>query len=925
MSLAAGTRLGPYEVLGLIGAGGMGEVYKAKDTRLDRTVAIKLLPAGISADPDRRARFEREARAIAGVVHPHICTLHDFSEHAGSMFLVMEHLDGETLAERLKKGPLPIDQVLTIATDIADALAVAHRHGIIHRDLKPANLMLTKAGTKLLDFGLAKLTDYGKQAGVAHMVSAPTRSVSLTAEGEIVGTLQYMAPEQLEGWETDARADIFAFGAVVYEMATGRKAFEGKSKASLIAAILEHDPPPISTIQPLTSPLLDHLVKTCIAKDRDERWQSAGDMARNLRWITANPSVGDSHGISIHDVRRSRLMCLLSVALVGLVAGALATRLTWRASESPKWSGGGTRTLVSLSPAEQFSGSDRISGEGRPNRTAVAVAPDGRSIVFSGWSGNQLQLYLRPLDDLEAKPLAGTEGGIGPFFSPDGQWIGYWTRRELRKIPLSGGPSVIVCQLESSPHGASWGTDDQIVLGQEGAGLWQVPAKGGMPRPLTTLDKSQGEVSHRLPHVLPDGNAVLFTATRNRFPKWSETRVFLYSRRTGTSTLLIDGGADARYVASGHLVYAREGVLLAVPFNIAEGRVTGSSVGLIPSLMQSAYHPGSGGDSGAAQFSVSLAGTLAYVPGSVMADTERSLAWIDRAGRVEELPIPAGPFNQPRLSPDGRRVAVGTVQKNQDVWVLDLTRKTSTRLTKEARNGTPVWTPDGDIVYRSSTTGPDNLYWRSSDRIGSPERLTITDRNEIPASVSPNGETLAYYVLGGRRIDVWTLPLRGKQQPTPLIQTAFMTTGLEFSPDGRWLSYASNESGRFEVYVQPYGTSGSRHQVSANGGLSPVWRHDGRELFFLQLAAQVTPEMQTGEVSVMAVPTATFPELHVGVAKQLFAGEFVFNYPARSYDVTADGQHFVMLRQKARPPVPVRHIVVIQNWLEELRAKVPTK
>ena len=591
-----------------------------------------------------------------------------------------------------------------------------------------------------------------------------------------------------------------------------------------------------------------------------------------------------------------------------------------RAVESPQPAREVTRTLVSLSPAEQLSSS---SGDGRPSRTALAVAPDGRSLVFSGWIGDRLQLYVRPLQELDAKPLAGTEGGVNPFFSPDGQWVGFWARGELRKIPLAGGPPVSVCQLEGPPFGASWGADDQIVMGRLNAGLWQVPATGGMPSSLTTLDKSQGEVSHRLPHVLPGGDAVLFTATRHRFPKWSDTRVFRYSRRTGTRTLLVDGGADARYVASGHLVYAREGVLLAVPFNNAEGQVTGSPVGLIPNLMQSAYHLTSGGDSGAAQFSVSLAGTLAYIPGGVMPDTERSLVWIDRVGRVEALPISSGPFIQPRLSPDGRRVAVSTVQKNQDVWVLDLTRGAFTRLTTDGRNVTPVWTPDGaKIVYRSSSAGPDNLYWRSSDGKDSPTRLTTSDRNEVPASVSPDGQTLAFYVLDGLTRDIWTLSLGGKRQSTPLIQRTFMSSGLEFSPDGRWLAYASNESGRFEVYVEPYGTSGSRQQVSTHGGLSPVWRHDGRELFFVQPAPHLTPDVQTGKLSVMAVPMGPGPQPHVGVAKRVFEGEFVFSYPARSYDVSADGQRFLMLRETARPPLPVRHIVVIQNWFEELMARV---
>ncbi len=926
-AVVTGTHIGPYQVLALIGKGGMGEVYQARDPRLDRTVAIKVVRIDV-ADVAHRARFEREARAIAALNHPHICALHDIGCEDGVPFLVLEHLEGETLAQRLAKGPLPFEQVLQYAAEIADALDKAHRAGIVHRDLKPGNIMLTRSGTKLLDFGLAKSSHV--DAGIA-AAAEPTQTAPLTSMGSLVGTLQYMAPEQLEGGHLDARTDIFALGAIIYEMATGKKAFHGASQASIVAAILDREPPPVSAIQPTASPLLDHVVKICLAKDPEQRWQSASDVERELQWIAGRALPESASDLA--QVRRHRpLVWAAAGATIGLVVGVLAFGLGRRTDSSRESNPLVTRTLVSLWPADRLWDQDDVSTFGRPTRAAIDVTPDGRSIVFVGLRGRVGQLFVRSLDDLEAKPLDGTEGAENPFVSPDGRWVGYWVADELRKMPISGGPSILVCALsQNAAVGATWSGDDQIIIGRLNSGLWQVPASGGVAAPMTTLDRSEGEVSHRLPHAVPGTDAVIYTVTQNRNPKWSDARVFLYSRRTHTRTLLVDGGADARFVAPGHLVYVREGVLMAAPFDLATKRVTGSAVGTIPDVMQAAYHVGAGADSGAAQFSVSQNGTAVYVAGGVVPNVERTLVWADRAGRVEPLPVSSRPFNLPRLSPDEKRVALNSVQANQDIWIFDVARRTMTRLTNAGRNATPIWTPDGTkIVYRSSISGPDNLFWRSSDGSGVPERLTTNDQNEVPATISADGRTLVFYVINGTAVEIWATPIAGRQAPSPLVQTKGWATGADLSPDGCCLAYASNESGRFEIYIQSAHEPGHREQVTSDGGVSPIWRRDGRELFYIQPATALQSfarvsrfrATQVDRLAIMAVPIAVGPTLQIGAPKNLFEGEFVLNLPARAYDVTADGLKFLLLQQANDPTTVVNHIVLVQNWVVELEQKL---
>ena len=565
MPLTPGTTLGPYEIQSPLGAGGMGEVYKATDTRLDRTVAIKVLLAHVADDPDLRQRFEREAKTISSLNHPHICTLHDIGQQDGIDYLVMEYLEGETLAQRLTKGPLPLDQVLRYATEIADALDKAHRKGITHRDLKPGNIMLTKAGTKLLDFGLAKLRD-PKTAGLS-LSQRPTQSASLTGEGKILGTLQYMAPEQLEGKDADARTDIFAFGAILYEMTTGRKAFEGGSQASLIHAIMGVDPPAISSLQPMSPRALDQIVKTCLAKDPDDRWQSAGDLGRQLKIIQggSQPSVA----VPVAPTpQRSSWRQGIPLAVATLVVGSLITGVAAWNLRSPV-----------PQPLARFVVTTPADGplQTAVAQTDVAISPDGMRILYSGGAEVQdRQLYVRQLDEIEATPLRGTSGGSSPFFSPDGEWVGFRQDDALKKVSVLGGPPVTICE-DCVPggglRGASWGTDDIIVFASTGSGvLLRVPAVGGEPEVLATVDPELGEILY-WPEVVPNGHAVLFTVNRGgveavRLPTGelvSQGQGFgdiaVLDLETGEQTILVRGGSNPRYSPTGHIVYGVAGTL----------------------------------------------------------------------------------------------------------------------------------------------------------------------------------------------------------------------------------------------------------------------------------------------------------------------------------------------------------------------------
>ncbi len=909
MALANGTKLGPYEIVAPLGAGGMGEVYRARDTRLERTVAIKVLPAHLSSNPERRQRFEREAKTISSLNHPHICTLYDVGHQDGVDFLVMECVEGETLAKRLERGPLPLDQLLRYGIEIADALSKAHRQGVVHRDLKPGNAMLTKSGVKLLDFGLAKATPpltpassppgRGRPAGSGEgETAATTASRPLTAEGTVMGTFQYMAPEQLEGKEADARTDIFALGTVLYEMATGRAAFQGKSTASLIAAILSSEPAPITTLQPMTPPALERVVKTCLAKDPDDRWQTAHDVELELKWIAEAADAGLKPGATAPLHRRASPWALAGFILSAIIAGVAV----WSLKPSPPRPV--TRTVITLPPGERLAGG--------PDQLAVAVSPDGSHVAYvASRSGSVQQLYLRAMDSLEARPIPGTEGAVNPFFSPDGQWLGFLAGGKLKKVSVSGGAALTLGDAAQS-RGASWGSQGIIAFAPMSVGvLRQVSEAGGAPQPLTRLEK--GEVSHRWPEFLPGGKAVLFAAATTT-ANWSNARIAVQKVETGERRDLIQAGTHPHYAPSGHLVYAQGGNLMAVPFDPRRLEVTGAAVPVLEGVLQSTFN-------GAAQYSFSATGSLVYVPGGLQS-AQRRLVWVNRNGAEQPLAAPARAYRQLQLSPDGRRVAVTIDEQETQVWLYDLSRETLTRLTFEGNaNANPAWTPDGKrIAYQSNREGPPNLFWQLADGSGGLERLTTSEYLHAPESWSPDGQLLAFLEINPTTgYDIWVLrlsdpsaPLGAGRKAQLFLRTPFNESAPRFSPDGRWLAYISDESGRWEIYVQPYPGPGGKWLISTEGGTEPVWNPNGRELFY-----------RSGD-RMMTVEIKTQPGFSAGKPKVLFEGQYLptpATFP--NYDVTPDGQRFLMLKPSEQDQAATQ-INVVLNWFEELKRRVPT-
>jgi Tol biopolymer transport system component/predicted Ser/Thr protein kinase len=897
MPILPGRRLGPYEILSAIGAGGMGEVYKARDTRLDRIVAIKVLPGHLADRAELRERFEREAKTIASLNHPHICTLYDTGHQDEIDFLVMEYLEGETLAQRLQKGALPIQQVLQYAIEISDALDKAHRKGVTHRDLKPGNIMLTKSGTKLLDFGLAKLKQEVAPANVP-LSELPTANDPLTAQGTIVGTLQYMAPEQLEGKEVDARTDIFAFGVVVYEMATGKRAFEGKTQASVIGAILKDDPPPISSLQPMTPPALDRVVKRCLAKEPDERCQSAKDLTDELKWIgeggsqlTSAPTAAAK---GIRALGRRPVMLGLGGLLLGLVIASLAP---WNLKTAPASAPQPvTRTVINLPPGQQLAGLD--------NGPAVALSPDGTHLAYVARQGGGTQkLYLRAMDSLEAKPIPGTDGAFNPFFSPDGQWVGFFAGQKLKKISVSGGAALTLGDA-TFPHGASWGSNGVIAFAPSiGTSLKQVPDGGGTPQLLTRLEK--GEVNQRWPEFLPEGKAVLFTSAPTN-TSWTNSQVAAQSVGTGERRNLIQGATHPSYAASGHLVYAQGGSLMAVPFDPQRLAITGTAVPVLEGVLQSP-------SSGAAQYSLSATGSLVYIPGGVQAD-QRRLVWVTRNGAEQPVAAPERAYVYPRLSPDGQRVGAGITEEESQVWLYDFSRETLTRFTYEGHvNLNAVWTPDGKwIAIQSNREGPLNIFRQRADGSGAPEHLITSEYNNFPMSWSPDGQLLAFAEVNPTTgYDIWVLQMSNRKAQ-PFLRTPFNESAARFSPDGGWMAYISDESGRFEVYVQPYPGPGGEWQISTEGGTEPEWNRNGRELFY-----------RSGG-KMMAVDIATQPGFAAGKPRVLFEGRYNPAAGATSnYDVSPDGQRFLMIKPDEQEAATTQ-INVVLNWFEELKQKVPT-
>ena len=888
MSLSPGTRLGRYEVRSQLGAGGMGEVYLARDPKIGRDVAIKVLPAQVSADAERLARFEQEACAAGALNHPNVLAVHDVGQHDGAPFVVSELLEGETLREMLRGAPLSQRKAVDYASQIARGLAAAHERGIVHRDLKPENIFITSDGrAKILDFGLAKLTQGDGRQSQTEIL---TRRLD-TDPGAVMGTVGYMAPEQVRGRKLDHRADIFSFGAVLYEMMTGRRAFRGESAADTLSAVLREDPPALSETNRNVAPALERLVLRCLEKDPAARFHSASDLAFALEALSGATAVSGEQATLTHapaggGVRR-REHIAWGVAGAALLAAVLALVLPPLRRAPQEAPAAATRFLITPPGKGQVIG-------------APLISPDGRRVVLvvRDAAGRQ-SLWLRPIDALDAQQLAGTEAGDQPFWSPDGRSIGFIAAGKLKKLDVAGGPAQTLSDAVSV--GGAWHRDGVIVFSRSSAeGLYRIPAAGGAPEPVTTLDKSRNEYVHAWPHFLPDGRHFLYVAGSSAR---EQSAIFLGSLDSQQTRLLLDVESSVAYAPPGYLLYAREGTLVARPFDADRLELTGEAV---PVVKQIGFSLGNA----RAHFSASETGTLLYRTSTAAADTQ--LVWFDRAGKQLDTVGAAGHYSDIRLSPDGKRVAFQRLDPEKgasDIWVMELARGTTSRLTFDpANDGDAVWSPDGGrVVFSSMREGLPNLYQKLSSGAGGEELLLKTEDAKIANDWSPDGRHVLYNAASRQSSDLWVLPLFGERRPEPFARTDFQESGGRFSPDGRWIAYVSDESGRFEVYVQSFPASGGKWQVSDGGGASPRWRRDGRELFYLSadgklMAVEVNGSSDTFKSE---APVPLF-ETRVGS----ISGD-------SPYDVAADGRRFlVKVLVEETAPAPV---TVVLNWTTDLK------
>jgi len=878
LTLSTGTRLGPYEILAPIGAGGMGEVYKARDTRLERTVAVKVLPQHLSSSPEVRQRFEREAKTISQFSHSHICALYDVGREGETEYLVMEFLEGETLADRLARGPIPIDQTLRIGVEILAALDAAHRSGIVHRDLKPGNVMLTKSGVKLLDFGLAKLAA-APVSGVSQATSLPTalqESQPLTTRGTILGTFQYMAPEQLEGGEAEPRSDIFAFGCVLYEMLTGQKAFSGKSQASLIGSIMNSDPAPISSIQPMIPASLDRIVKGCLAKEPEHRWSTAHDVMLQLQWIAEGGSLaGVPAPVVARRKNREKLAWGLFAAAL-LAAAALAVGFVRRAPKP--------------APLVRF---DVVPPPEVATMDVPRISPDGRFLAFDATDmEGKARIWVRALNSLTAQPLAGTDGGVRPFWSPDSRYVGFIADGVMKKVDVTGGPPTKICDAPGGSDG-TWSPAGVILW--DGSGndpLYRVSAAGGTRSVAVALDTAKKETSVGWPQFLPDGKHFIYLVTGE---KPEDSAYWIGSIDSKDKKMLAPAQTLVQYAPPGQLLFVRDRTLVAQPFDASALKITGEAVPLAEKI---------GTDNvGLARFSVSGNGVLAYRTG----ETGGRLLWRDRSGKELDTLGDPGDYANPTLSPSGDRLAFNLTDPRSgkgDIWIRDLARGVNSRFTLGAGNNVrPVWSPDASaIVFASDRGGAFDLYEKSAKGAGEEKLLLHSDDPKSPASWTKDGKYVAYSSRNAKtQFDLWALPTSGDKKPMPIAVSPFSEQSAMFSPDGRYVAYVSNESGRDEIYVQTFPEPGGKWQVSNEGGNDPSWREDGKEIYY-----------RSPDQKLMAVEIHGGADFQAGVPQALFPIRIRVGNPRNKYTPYPDGQRFMIAAPLGRDAMSPTTIVL--NW-----------
>ena len=889
-----GKTLSHYKVLEKIGQGGMGEVYRAEDTNLSRDVAIKVLPEQFTKDPQRLARFEREAKLLASLNHPNIAAIYGFEEADDVRFLAMELVPGETLQERVAKGPVPVEEALEVCRQIAEGVEAAHEKGVIHRDLKPANVKVTPEGkVKILGFGLAKA--FEEEVPAADISQSPTLTEEMTRAGVILGTAAYMSPEQAKGKPVDKRADLFAFGAVLYELLTGKRAFGGETITETIAKVLESEPK--WELLPENTPwTIRSLLRRCLTKDPHDRLDGIANVRIEIKLALAEPRTAPPVGVggAAQPTQRSWVM---TVGLV--VLGAVIASLTfWLLIQPSSPEQSLSRFVIRPSPPI-------VLASGGAND--LAISPDGRQLVYMGVGEGGSQLYLRSLDDFVDRPIPGTANSGGwVFFSPDGESLGFFAEGKLKKTSLAGGSPITLCDAPTGIRTGNWFEDTIVFTAnfESGQGLYRVSANGGEPEMLATVNSDEGELRYRLSDFLPDGKDLLFSIRSN-----TGFQIGVLSLETGERKVVLENARQARYLSTGHLVYeqARTGNLMAVPFDLAALEVTGDSVPVVQEARQTT--------SGSIDYAISNNGTLVYVPSTSTGGLDRTLVWVDREGQEEPLAAEPQGYESPRISPDGLRLAV-TINESggSDVWIYELEREILTRLTFDpAADHYPVWTPDGQrIVFDSGRVGAGhNLFWKAADGTGQAERLTTSPSNHTARSFSPDGKRLVFGE--GTPVKMQVLSMEGERTSQPLFQSQFYENHGMISPDGQWIAYESPESGRLEVYVRPFpNVEEGKWQISRDGGIEPVWAPRGQELFY-----------RNGE-AMMVVGIKTEPTFTAGSPAVLFTGRYTMGGTVVDYDISPDGQRFLMMKEAGEGEVPPAQINVVLNWFEELKRLVPT-